>query len=369
VSSRTSLDRALELIEYEGFRTEQAAARAEGRCLGVGFATFIEASPGPTELRRGAGPFSSERAKVSLQPDGHLVVITSQAPQGQSHETTLAQVAADEMGIPFEHVRVLHGDTRHTPFNPIGTGGSRAATYASGAVMVTARKVKDQALAIAGELLEISPDDLEIVNGVVRAKGVPQKVIPLAQIAMKSLFDSANLPPGLDGPLEADERFTPERVTTSGWSGGTHVCTVEVDLSTGTVKILRYLVVEDCGRVINPAIVDGQVCGGVAQGIGEVLYEHAAYDESGNFLAGSFMDYLLPTSSEIPTIEIDHLESGADDEFGFRGIGEGGAIVAPATLTNAIADALRPFGSRVCEQFLPPEKILGLARARPRNDR
>jgi carbon-monoxide dehydrogenase large subunit len=369
VSSRTSLDRALELIDYDAFRTEQVAARAEGRYLGVGFATFIEASPGPTELRRGAGPFSSERAKVSLQPDGHLVVITSQAPQGQSHETTLAQVAADEMGVPLEDVRVLHGDTRYTPFSPIGTGGSRAAIYASGAVMVTTRQVKDQVLAIAGELLEISPADLEIVNGVVRAKGVPQKSIPLGEIAMKSLFDSANLPAGVDGPLEADERFTPERVTSSGWSGGTHGCTVEVDLSTGAVKILRYLVVEDCGRVINPAIVEGQVHGGVAQGIGEVLYERAAYDPSGNFLAGSFMDYLLPTSAEIPTIEIDHLESGADDEFGFRGIGEGGAIVAPATLTNAIADALRPFGSRVCEQFLPPERILGLAGAMPRNDR
>jgi aerobic carbon-monoxide dehydrogenase large subunit len=361
VSSRTSLDRALELVDYEAFRTEQAAARTEGHYLGIGFATFIEASPGPTELRRGAGPFSSERAKVSLQPDGHLVVITSQAPQGQSHETTLAQVAADEMGLPFEHVRVLHGDTRDTPFSPIGTGGSRAATYASGAVLVTTRKVKDQVLAIAGELLEISPADLEIVNGVVRAKGVPQKAIPLAQIAMKSLLDPVNL----DGPLDADERFTPERVSTSGWSGGTHLCTVDVDLSIGTVKILRYLVIEDCGRVINPAVVDGQVCGGVAQGIGEVLYERAAYDESGNFLSSSFMDYLLPTSSEIPRIEIDHLESGADDEFGFRGIGEGGAIVAPATLTNAIADALRPFGSRVCEQYLPPEKILELARVFP----
>jgi carbon-monoxide dehydrogenase large subunit len=365
VSSRTSLDRALELVDYEAFRTQQAAARAEGRYLGIGFATFIEASPGPTELRRGAGPFSSERAKVSLQPDGHLVVITSQAPQGQSHETTLAQVAADEMGLPFEHVRVLHGDTRHTPFSPIGTGGSRAATYASGAVLVTTRKVKDQVLAIAGELLEISPADLEIANGVVRAKGVPQMAIPVAQIAMKSLFDPANLPAGVDGPLEADERFTPEGVTTSGWSGGTHVCTVEVDLSTGTVKILRYLVVEDCGRVINPAVVEGQVHGGVAQGIGEVLYEHAAYDEAGNFLAGSFMDYLLPTSAEIPTIEIDHLESGADDEFGFRGIGEGGAIVAPATLTNAVEDALQPFGARVVEQYLPPSRVLELARVLP----
>jgi carbon-monoxide dehydrogenase large subunit len=365
VSSRASLDRALELIDYEGFRKQQAAARAEGRYLGIGFATFIEAAPGPADQRRGAGPFGNERAKISLQPDGHLVVITSQAPQGQGHETTLAQVAADEMGVPFEHIRVLHGDTRQTPFSPIGTGGSRAATWASGAVIVAAQRLKNQLLAVAGEMLEISPADLEVVNGMVAARGVPQKAIPLSQIAMKALLDPANLPADIDDPLQADGRFTAERVTGSGWSGGTHLCTLEVDVSIGTVKILRYIVIEDCGRVINPAIVEGQVRGGVAQGIGEVLYEHAAYDESANFLASSFMDYLLPTSAEIPSIEIDHLETGADDEFGFRGIGEGGAIVAPAALTNAVADALGPFGVRVLQQYLPPGRVLELARIVP----
>jgi carbon-monoxide dehydrogenase large subunit len=185
--------------------------------------------------------------------------------------------------------------------------------------------------------------------------------MPLAQVAMRTLMDPSNLPPGTDRPLEADEAFTGERITGSGWSGGTHVCTVDVDVMTGRVSILRYLVVEDCGQVINPAIVEGQVHGGVAQGIGEVLYEHAAYDSEGNFLAGTFMDYLLPTSAEIPRIEIDHLQTDPDGEFGFRGVGEGGAVVAPATLTNAIADALRPLGARVCEQFLPPAKVLALA--------
>jgi carbon-monoxide dehydrogenase large subunit len=181
------------------------------------------------------------------------------------------------------------------------------------------------------------------------------------QIAMQAVLDPSNLPPGTDGRLEAHERFTGEGITGSGWSGGTHVCTVEVDMTTGGVKILRYIVVEDCGRVINPAIVDGQVCGGVAQGIGGVLYESAAYDGEGNFLAGTFMDYLLPTSAEIPHIEIEHLETDPDGELGFRGVGEGGAVVAPATLTNAIDDALQPFGARVCDQHLPPAKILELA--------
>ena len=362
ISSRESLDRALALIDYDGFRKEQEAARAKGRYLGIGFATFIEAAPGPAEMRPGGGLFGGERAKVSLQPDGHLVVTTAQAPHGQGHETTLAQVAADEMGVPFEHVRVVHGDTRQTPFSVIGTGGSRSATWATGATLVSTRKLKEQVLAIASGMLEISPDDLEIVDGVVTPKGVPQKALPLAQIAMKALWDPSSLPPGTDGPLEANERFTGEGITGSGWSGGTHICTIEVDIATGRVKILRYVVVEDCGRVINPGVVEGQVCGGVAQGIGGVLYEKAAYDGDANYLAGTFMDYLLPTSAEIPHIEIHHLETDPDGELGFRGVGEGGAVVAPATLTNAVDDALQPFRSRVCDQHLPPAKVLELAR-------
>jgi carbon-monoxide dehydrogenase large subunit len=221
--------------------------------------------------------------------------------------------------------------------------------------------VKDKVLAIAGELLEISPEDLEIVDGVITARGAPQKTLPLAKIAMQATMAPDSLPAGTDHHLEAHETFKGEGVTGSGWSGGTHACTVEVDLDTGHVQILRYVVVEDCGRVINPAIVEGQIRGGVAQGIGGVLYEHAAYDEDGNFLAGTFMDYLLPTAAEIPVIEIEHLETDPDGELDFRGVGEGGAVVAPATLTNAIADALASFGACVTEQYLPPTRILELA--------
>jgi carbon-monoxide dehydrogenase large subunit len=361
ISSRQSLERALELIDYDAFRREQLAAREQGRYLGIGFATFIENAPGPPEMRVNGGMFGGEQAKVKLEGDGHLLVITAQSPHGQGHETTLAQIAADEMGVPFDHVRVVHGDTRVTPFSIVGTGGSRAATWASGAVLVSTRKVKEKVLAVAAAQLEISPDDLEIVDGVVAPKGVPQKAIPLAQIAAQAMMAPNAMPPGTDANLEAQERFLGEGITGSGWSGGTHVCTVEVDVETGGVQILRYVVVEDCGRVINPAIVEGQVCGGVAQGIGGVLYERAAYDEDGNFVAGTFMDYLLPTASEIPSIEIDHLETDPDGELGFRGVGEGGAVVAPATLTNAIEDALLPLGGQVREQHLPPATILQLA--------
>jgi aerobic carbon-monoxide dehydrogenase large subunit len=361
IASRQTLDRALEMLDYDAFRREQAAARAEGRYLGVGFATFIEAAPGPPEMRAGGGMGGGEQARVKLESDGHLLVITAQHPHGQSHETTLAQVAADEMGVPFDHVKVVYGDTRFTPFSLIGTGGSRAATWASGAVLVSTRKVKEKVLAIASEMLEVGPEDLEIDEGMVIPKGAPQRSLPLADIAMQATLAPNTLPPGTDPILEAHELFMGEGITGSGWSGGTHVCTVEVDPRTGAVEFLRYIVVEDCGRVIHPAVVDGQIRGGVAQGIGGVLYEHAAYDDEGNSLAGTFMDYLLPTAAEIPPIEIEHLETDPEGEIGFRGVGEGGAIVAPATVTNAIEDALMPLGARVREQHLPPAKVLELA--------
>ncbi|MGF7239273.1 MAG: xanthine dehydrogenase family protein molybdopterin-binding subunit [Frankia sp.] len=361
ITARPCLDRALQLVDYDAFRAEQEAARAEGRYLGIGFAVCLEAAPGPPELRGKGAPFGGEQAKVTLQPDGHLLVTTAQAPHGQGHETTLAQVAADEMGVPLDHVLVVHGDTRQTPFNLIGTGGSRSATWGSGAVIVTTRRLKEKVLAIAALMLESRPGDLEIVDGVVRPKGMPDKGIPLAQVAKLAMMAPGMLPPGTDISLTAQELFDGAAVTGSGWSGGAHVCTVEVDAATGQVRILRYIVVEDCGRVINPAIVDGQICGGVAQGIGQVLYENATYDAEGNPLAATFMDYLLPTATEIPDIEIEHLETEGLGDFDFRGVGEGGALGAPATVTNAIADALLPFGARVVDQYLSPGKVLELA--------
>ncbi len=361
VSSRQSLERALELAGYDQLRAEQAEARAAGRYLGIGFATFIEPAPGPLGMR--GGMFGNERAKVRLEANGHLVVITAQAPHGQGHETTLAQIAADEMGVPFDHVRVVHGDTDITPFSLIGTGGSRASTWASGAVMYTTRTVKEKVLAIAGDQLEISPGDLEIVDGVVSAKGVPSKSVPLAQIATQALMSGGSLGGGTDGLLEASEIYRGQGIGGSGWSGGTHLCSVEVDLGTGAVTILRWIAVEDCGRIINPAIVEGQIRGGVTQGIAGVLYEWSAYDAAGQPLATTFMDYLVPTATEVPTIEIDHLETAPEGgvDVDFRGVGEAGAVVAPAALTNAIEDALAPLGVRINEQYLPPSRILELA--------
>jgi carbon-monoxide dehydrogenase large subunit len=367
VSSRRSLDRALETIGYDEIRAAQATTRAEqpepDTAIGVGFATFIEAAPGPAEGRPGGGPFFSERARAFLAPDGRLVVATPQMPHGQGHETTLAQIAADEMGVPFDHVRVVYGDTDVTPFTTLGTGGSRAATWATGAVLMATRTLKQRVLDVAAAMLEIAPEDLEVVDGAVRVRGTPQKSTPLGAIATQALLDPGALPEGCDR-LEAEELYTGAvGITGSAWSGGSHACTVEVDRNTGRVRILRYVVVEDCGRIVNPAIVDGQIRGGVAQGIGQVLYEHAVYDPDGNFLTGTFLDYLLPTSAEIPPIEIEHLETGVEGEVDFRGVGEGGMIVAPAALSNAIADALAPWGARVTDLYLPPEAVLRLAGA------
>jgi len=367
VSSRQSLDRALDLVGYDAVRAEQADARAAGlaagTALGIGFATFIEAAPGPVEGRRGGGPFFSERARASLSPDGRLVVATPQMPHGQGHETTLAQVAADELGVAMADTRVVFGDTDLTPHTTLGTGGSRAATWATGAVLTATRTLKHLVLGVAGHMLEIGPDDLEIVDGRVQARGAPSFEVSLGEVAERALADPSCLPAGT-ARLEAEEQYTGDHgITGSAWSGGTHACVVEVDRHTGRVRIVRYVVVEDCGRVVNPAIVEGQIHGGVAQGIGQVLYEHLAYDVAGNCLTGSFLDYLLPTMSEIPTIEIEHLETGVDGEVDFRGVGEGGMIVAPAALSNAIADALAPWGARVTEMYLPPEAILRLAGA------
>jgi carbon-monoxide dehydrogenase large subunit len=252
---------------------------------------------------------------------------------------------------------VVYGDTRYTPFSLIGTGGSRSATMASGAVLYGTRHIKEAVLKIAAGMLEASPEDLQIEDAMISVKGAPQRAVPLGQVAMLCYMAPDHLPPGAEPVTEVDHDFDGDE---GGWAQATHACWVSVDPDTGQVKIDRYLVVEDCGTMINPAIVEGQVRGGVAQGIGGVLYEHAAYDDDGQFLAGTFMDYLLPTTTEVPTIEIDHLETPPISPVNFRGVGEGGALVAPAALTNAIEDALAPLGVKVTEQYLPPARILQL---------
>lgn len=354
-----TLERAVELVEYDQLRSWQEQVRAQGRLVGIGVACFIEPAPGPPDIAPALGlQAPPERAFAQLELDGRITVCTHQSPHGQGHETTLAQVAASEFGVPIEHVRVLYGDTRTTPFSIRGTSGSRAGMMATGAVLHATRAVKEKVFATASKMLEISPEDLRLSDGIVAPVGAPARGVPLARIAMMAHFSPQD---GVEPNLRSYASWSGE--PRGGWSGGTHICVVEVDRELGTVAILRYVVVEDCGKVINPAIVDGQVRGGVAQGIGIALLESAEYDDDGNLLTTTFMDYLLPGATDVPTIEIEHLESKVLGEVDFRGVGEGGTIGAVPAVVNAVADALG--GVEITKLPLTPERVLALADAAP----
>jgi carbon-monoxide dehydrogenase large subunit len=269
-------------------------------------------------------------------------------------------VAADELGVPIGRVRISYGDTRRVPFGLIGTGGSRSSTFAGGATTLAGRTLRARILAVAADLLEAAEDDLMIEDGQVHVRGTPAVAVGLAEVATAARRHGADV----RGTASGDEAIRVREIFdggAGGWSISTHVCFVDVDLDTGLVKIPRYVVVEDCGEIINPAIVDGQIRGGVAQGIGAVLYEKSAYDDQGQFQAGTFMDYLIPTAMEIPEIEIHHVETPSDVFANYRGVGEGGMIGAPAAVTSAIEDALADLGVRITEQHLPPARILELA--------
>src|SRR5215831_12254361 len=326
VTTRESLERLAEVVDFAAFRRRQAEARARGRYLGVGVATFIEAAPGPRPPEGPSGPMGTESMRLRLTEDGIVVLFTGQMPHGQSHQTTLAQIAADEFGVPFGQVRVVVGDSDVVPFGL--TGGSRSATMAGGVALHGARQLKAKVLDFASHLMEASARDLVITDGRVWVRGDPASAIGVGEVARRAA---------------------------SGQFG---------DVETGIVTVERYVVTEDCGALINPAIVEGQIRGGVAQGIGAVLLERSAYDEDGNCQSATLMDYLVPTACDIPRIEIAHLETVAlDADVNFRGVGEGGMIVAPPTVVNAIEDALSPFGVRIYEQHPPPVRILELIAA------
>ena len=359
MSAYRTFEEAARVADVGTWPQVQEEARAENRIIGLGMATFMEAAPGPPGYFDHAIPgfaamVSAEPARAVLEADGTISVVTPQIPHGQGHETTLAQVAADQLGVPVEAVRVRYGDTAQTPFGLMGTGGSRSATMAGGAVQRSSRELRRRIDAIAADLLEAAPEDLVIEDGSVHVIGTPAVRVTLQEVATeaRSRGNGSGDMVTIDGAFDGG---------VGGWSQATHVCWVEIDLETGVVSIPRYLVVEDCGELINPAIVEGQVRGGVAQGIGAVLYEKAAYDDEAQFQTGTYMDYLLPTAMEIPPIEIVHLETPADVEANYRGVGEGGMIAAPAAVTNAIEDALAHLGVEITEQHLPPFRILELA--------
>lgn len=364
ITARECLERAVEMMDLPTFRAEQQKARAEGRLVGLGFASFIEIAPGPPDFAKLVGfDLPGETATARLEPSGHLVIGTWQVSQGQGHETTMAQTAADEFGIPLHMVRIEQGDSANSPFNTMSTGGSRSATMATGATLSATRAVKQQVLAIAAHMLEASEHDLEIVDSTVQVKGTPARAIGVADIARAAWFAPSSLPAGQGQGLSAVVDF---RVPEGGWAGGTHCCWVEIDPETGEITIPRYLVVEDCGTLINPAIVDGQITGGVMQGIAGVLYEKLQYDPDGQLVTSSFADYLVPSAADLPSLEIEHMESAPLHEVNSRGVGEGGMIGAPAALCNAVSDALAHLGIEVVEQHLSPQKVREMLATRSR---
>ena len=362
VTTIESLQRVAQLVDVAAFRRRQAEARAQGRYLGIGVATFIEAAPGPRSPDGPSGPMGMESMRLRLDEDGIVVLFTGQMPHGQSHQTTLAQIAADEFGVPFEQVRVVVGDTDLVPFGL--TGGSRSATMTGGVALHGARQLRVKVLDFASHLMEASAADLQIADGRVFVRGDPDSGITVREVARQAA--AGEFGAGVDADLQVEAAFDGGE---GGWSGGSHCAIVEVDVETGIVAVERYVVAEDCGALINPAVVEGQVRGGVAQGIGAVLLERSAYDEAGNCQSATFMDYLVPTACDVPRIEIEHLETvPLDADVNFRGVGEGGMIVAPPTVVSAIEDALAPFGVRIYEQHLPPARILELIAAGPGED-
>ncbi len=350
VSIAASLEQAAAMIDYDAFRAEQAAARRHGRLLGLGLGLYVE----PSGLA--VGSLASEAAIVSIGVNGHVQASMSSASHGQSVETTVAQVVADQLGVDLDDVTVIQGDTAGTPAGP-GTGGSRSAVLVSGAAVEASAQVRAKVAEIAAHALEAAPEDLEIAAGRVSVVGTPSRGMTMAEIARIAYTDPTGLPPGMPMGLEAHARYTPNAPFT--WSNSCHACICEVDAVTGAVKILRFVVSEDCGVMINPDVVEGQIAGGVVQGIGGVLYEQMAYDEAGNPLATTFVDYLLPTAAEVPIIEYGHIETPAPtNPGGYKGMGEGGAIGSPPAVINAVADAIAHLGGRVNHQPLSPPTIV-----------
>jgi carbon-monoxide dehydrogenase large subunit len=343
-----TFESALELVDFEGFRERQAAARERGRYLGLGVGTYVE----PTGM--GGMPFHAEVSTVRLEATGQAVVLAATGSTGNSVETTLAQVVADQLGLALEDVTVLQGDTAVSPPGS-GTGGSRSALAAGGAARIAAERVREKVLKIAAHELEAEAQDLVLEHGVVSVIGAPSSGRALSEIAKLAYTDATRLPDGMELGLEMTVRYDPPPMT---YAESTHVCVCEVDVDSGLVTLLDYVVGSDCGVLINPMVVEGQLAGGIAQGIGGALLENLPYDEDGNPIAVSFKDYLLPTSEDVPGIRYVHAETPSGTPGGFKGMAEGGAIGSPPAVANAVADALSPFGLRLTRFPFDPETLV-----------
>ncbi len=351
-----SLETLLDSFDVAAFRAEQAAARAQGRYLGLGVTAYVE----PTASSGSVNVMTSELAQIRIEPTGKVTATMSTHSQGHGTATTTAQIIAEGLGVRYEDVTVFEGDSAHGGFSP-GAAGSRQGVIAGGATLKAAALLADKVKTIAAHLLNASPETIRLADGMVHVEGAPDMTRPLSEIANIAYGEPARLPPGSEPGLEAQYRYNPPPMT---FASAAHVCVVEVDIETGFVKILRWITSEDCGNMINPAVVEGQISGGLAQAIGMVLFEEMSFDERGNPTAATFKDYLLPAISNVPEFEFVHANTPSHSHGGFRGVGEGGAIIGPPTLVNAIADALAPFGEMTFDLPLTPSKLMSIIEGR-----
>ncbi len=339
-----AFDKLLGMLDLKKFRSEQEAARKQGRLLGVGFSTYIEAcsiAPSKVVGALGAQAGLYESGAVRVHPTGKVSVFTGSHSHGQGHETTFSQLVADQLGIPMDDIDIIHGDTGRVAFG-MGTYGSRSASVGGTAILMSLDKIKEKGKKIAAHLLEASAKDIEYANGKFQVKGAPDKAIPFGQVALTA-YVPHNYPEGLEPGLDETSFYDPSNFC---FPFGAHACVVEVDRDTGHVELLRYIAVDDVGNVINPMIVDGMVHGGITQGVGQAMWEGAVYDDaSGQLVTGTMMDYAVPRAAMLPMYETDRTVTPTPvNPLGIKGAGETGTIAATPAVVNAVVDALAPLG-------------------------
>jgi len=352
-----AFDKALEIVGYEDFRKEQAAARAEGRLLGLGISTYVEisgAAPSSVAVTLGARAGLWESATVRVNPTGTIRVFTGACSSGQGHETAFAQMVAGELGVPMENVEVVHGDTDQVQFGT-GTFGSRSASVGGGAIDAAVTKIKNKAKKLAAHLLEAAPEDIVYEDGKLFVKGAPGESKTFGDIALAAHVYAGELPEGMEPGLEETSFFDPSNFT---WPFGTHIAIIEVDPDTGAVTPLRYIAVDDVGNIINPMIVDGMVHGGAAQGLGQALQEEAIYDDDGQLLTGTMMDYAVPSAEDLPMYEVDQtITPTPANPMGVKGAGETATIAGSPAVINAVVDALAHLGVKHLDMPAKPENV------------